>query len=59
MNDETLVKVVQKQHLRVHVLWKNGETSWVAADALKEQNPFVFLPYVKERNLFNHPHFNG
>ena len=24
---------------------------------MKEQNPFVFLPYVMKRKLSNHPHF--
>ena len=49
------VKIVQEQHLRVKVSWKNGTSSWVAADALKEQNPFIFLPYVKQRKLFTCP----
>ena len=44
-------------HLQVQVEWKNGEISWVAADAMREQNPFVFLPYVMKRKLSDHPHF--
>ena len=51
------MKVIKEPHLWVQVKWKNGEISWVAADAMKEQNPFVFLPYVMKRKLSNHPHF--
>ena len=52
----TKMKVVKEPHLRVQVEWKNREISWVAADAMKEQNPFVFLPYVMKRKLSDHPH---
>ena len=33
------------------------ESSWCAADAMKEQNPFVFLPYVLKQNLSKHNYF--
>ena len=37
------VKIVQEQHLRVQVLWKNGTNSWVVADALKKAKSFHIL----------------
>ena len=43
--------------MRLQILWKNGESSWCEADAMKEQNPFIFLPYVLKRNLSKHKHF--
>ena len=38
------VKVKRIAHVCVKVLWKNGEVTWVQADAMRKQNPFIFLP---------------
>ena len=51
------VKVKRIAHVRVKVLWKNGEVTWVQADAMRKQNPFIFLPYVLARKLQKHKHF--
>ena len=51
------VKVKRIAHVRVKVLWKNGEVTWVQADAMRKQNPFIFLPYVLAKKLQNHKHF--
>ena len=47
-----------KRHLRTKVLWKDGTISWCAADALRLQNPYVYIPYIYERpKLIKHNDF--
>lgn len=41
----TLVSTT-KRHLRTKLLWKDGTLSWCAADVLRLQNQFVYIPYV-------------
>lgn len=53
----TYIKIVRESHLGIQLEWKNGEISWCATNSLKEQNPFIFLPYFMKRKLSNHPHF--
>ena len=36
---------------------ENGEISWCAADMLRKQNPFIFVPYIINQKLVNHNHF--
>jgi len=55
--ERTKVQVIKKKHVRVQTCWKNGEVSWVAANALKEQHPWVLVNYVTRNSLQNHPHF--
>ena len=43
-----ILSVKRNSNLRVKVLWKDGTISWVAGDALRLQNPFLFIPYVKK-----------
>ena len=52
-----LLKVERKVHLRVQVMWKDSTISWCAADALRHQNPFIFIPYVIKNNLSKHNDF--
>ena len=54
---KTHVKIIREPHLQIQVEWKNGDISWCAADAMQEQKPFIFIPYIHKRKLFNHPHF--
>jgi hypothetical protein len=54
---QSTIKIVKERHVRVQACWKSGETSWVAADAMKEQNPWVIVNYVNRRKLTNHPDF--
>ena len=49
--------VTTSRHLRVLACWKNGETSWVSADSLKEQNPWVLVNYAVKRGITKHPDF--
>ena len=51
------VQISKDHHIRVKTCWKNGETSWVSADALKEQNPWILAKYVMQRKLLKHPDF--
>ena len=37
---------------------ENGETSWVQANAMKEQDPWTIINYVVRRKLTNHPDFS-
>ena len=53
----TSIKIITTPHLRIQVEWKGGNVSWCAADAMIEQNPFIFQPYIQKRKLFNHPQF--
>ena len=51
-------KVSIERHIQVKIIWRNGEVSWVAADALKEQNPWVLVNYAMNNKLTNHPDFS-
>ncbi|MCP4273878.1 MAG: hypothetical protein GY781_18300, partial [Gammaproteobacteria bacterium] len=42
---------------RIRTIWKNGEVSWINATALQDQNPWIFVKYVKDRHLLHHPDF--
>ena len=55
--NSTKIKIVKDRHVRVQTCWKNGEVSWVAADALKEQNPWVIIQYATRNKLQKHPDF--
>ena len=55
--ESPVVKLTKDRHIRVKTVWKSGETSWVAANALREQNPFVLVNYVKLNKLESHPDF--
>jgi len=48
---------MRNAHLRVKVLWKDGSISWVAGDAMRLQNPFLYIPYVIKYKLGNHSDF--
>src|SRR5210317_1227262 len=37
------IKWNKKRQVRVKVLWKNGEISWINAHALKHQNPHLIV----------------
>ena len=58
-NDEdgAKIKIIKDRHLRVKTCWKNGEISWVSADALKEQNPWILAKYAMQKNITHHPDF--
>ena len=55
--ETTKVRIDLKSHIHIQVAWKNDKVTWFAANSMKEQNPFVFLPYVLKRNLSTHSHF--
>ena len=47
-----------RRHLRTKVLWNDGTISWCVADALRLQNPFIYIPYIYQRpNLIKHNDF--
>ena len=56
-NNNIDLKLERNEHLRMKVLWKDGSISWIAGDALQLHNPFIFIPYVIKRKLFNHKDF--
>ena len=56
-NNETIFEVEREEHLRVQVIWKDKSISWCAADALRLQNPFLFIPYVIKNKLSKHKDF--
>ena len=51
------LKVERNEHIRLKLLWKDGSISWIAGDALQLHNPFIFIPYVIKRKLYNHKDF--
>ena len=51
------LRVERNEHMRLKLLWKDGSISWIARDALQLHNPFIFIPYVVKRKLFNHKDF--
>ena len=55
---EPQLQVVKERHVRVKTCWKNGETSWVPADGLRQQNPFVLINYATINKLTKHPDFS-
>ena len=57
-NDTKEIVVTKDRHVRVHTCWRNGETSWVSADVLKEQNPWTIVNYGLRKGLTNHPDFH-
>lgn len=46
---KTILVTTTKRYLRTKVLWKDGTISWCAADALRLQNPYVYIPYIHMR----------
>ena len=54
---EPVLSLDDKPHLRLKVLWMNGEISWVSADPLQLQNPWVIAQYANNNGLLNHSHF--
>lgn len=55
--NKIVLKFERKEHLRIQVLWKDNTISWCAVDALRHQNPFIFIPYVIKNKLFKHNDF--
>jgi hypothetical protein len=49
--------IVAVRHVRLKVLWKNNEVTWVQTDALRLQQPWVLLKYVTRHKLRKHPDF--
>jgi hypothetical protein len=45
------------QHIKMKVLWMDGQSSWVRLDDLRLQDPHVISKYVQEKELFHHPAF--
>ena len=43
--------------LLMSLWWMNREVTWVAAEALRAQNPWIFVSYVQNRKLQKHPDF--
>lgn len=48
------IMIKSEKHMRIKVLWKAGTVLWCAADSLRIQNPFIFIPYNHKRNLYEH-----
>ncbi len=38
-------------HLKVKVLWRNGERAWVRMEALRMQHPFLLIQYAVQNKL--------
>ena len=54
---KTILQVERTSHMRTRVVWKDGNVSWCAEDALRKQNPFIFIPYIMKNNLQKHKAF--
>ena len=50
--------LTKTRHVRVKTVWRNGEVSWVAADALKEQNPWILVNCTMNDKLTGYPDFS-
>ena len=55
--DGTNIHITKDRHIRVKTCWRNGEVSWVSADALKEQNPWIIAKYAAQQGLTKHKDF--
>ena len=54
---KTILEVERISHMRTRVIWKDDNVLWCAKDALKKQNPFIFVPYIMKNNLHKHKAF--
>ena len=52
--DET----VNTKHTRLHVMFSDGDTKWIAMDAVILQDPMPLVDYVERNKLTNHPRFS-
>ena len=41
-------------HVKVKVLWKNGEVAWVRMQALQLQDPYLLIEYAVQHKLMKH-----
>ena len=57
VQEKPVLEVERNEHMRLKLLWKDGSISWIAGDALQLHNPFIFIPYVIKRKLYNHKDF--
>ena len=58
-NDGTNLQITKERHVWVKTFWRNGEVSWVSADALKEKNPWILAKYATQQGLSKHPDLYG
>src|SRR5210317_1940373 len=56
-NAKPTIKLMKSKQVRVKVLWKTGEISWVNANALRLQNPYLLVAYADDNGLSQHPDF--
>src|SRR5210317_1798795 len=56
-NPKPTNKLIRLRQVHVKVLWKNGEISWVNANALRLQNPYLLVAYADDNGLSQHPDF--
>src|SRR5210317_1598864 len=54
---QTTIKLRKQRQVRVKVLWKNGEISWINAHALRHQNLYLLVAYAEDSNLSQHSDF--
>lgn len=52
-----MLKVERRAHMIVQVIWKDKTISWCAADAMRLQKPFLFIPYVIKNKLLKNANF--
>ena len=43
--------------MRTMVIWKDGNVLWCVADALRKQNPFIFVTCIIKNKLHKHKAF--
>src|SRR5210317_2627422 len=46
-NPKPTIKLIKSRQVRVKVLWKNREISWINANALRLQNPYLSLLLIQ------------
>ena len=57
VHTEPTIKMNKQRQVRVKVLWKNGEISWINAHALRHQNLYLLVAYAEDSNLSQHSDF--
>ena len=50
-NGNVKLIIERKIHMRLQILWKDKTVSWCVADAMRHQNPFIFISYVIKNKL--------
>ena len=50
-------QIERKVHMRKQVLWKDKAVSWCAANVMRHQNPYTYIPYAFNKQILKSINF--